>query len=68
MVVTWWVMVTTTNANDVADRPFIYTHISDPFDVSFGNTTINSLQGPPLETRVNSDAGLPDPNIIYKPL
>jgi len=64
-------MVTTTNANDAANPPFIYTNIPLPFNVSFGNTTINSMQGSLItdnETRVGAVGGLPAANIIYNPL
>lgn len=63
--------VTTTTANDAANPPFIYTNIPNPFAVSFGNTTINSLQGPLItdnETRVGAVGGLPAAAAIYNPL
>jgi hypothetical protein len=63
--------VTTTTANDAVNPPFIYTNIPNPFAVSFGNTTINSLQGPLItdnETRVGGVAGLPAAAAIYNPL
>ena len=63
--------VTTTTATDAVMPPFIYTNIPNPFVVSFGNTTINSLQGPLItdnETRVGAVGGLPAAATIYNPL
>ncbi len=63
--------VTTTTADDATNPPFIYTNIPLPFAVSFGDTTINSLQGPLItdnETRVGAVGGLPAAATIYNPL
>ncbi|MCH2202994.1 MAG: inverse autotransporter beta domain-containing protein [Fuerstiella sp.] len=63
--------VTTTVVTDAVNPPFLYDNIPDPFDVSFGNTTINSLQGPLItdnETHIGDTDGLPDDDVIYNPL
>ena len=63
--------VTTTNAIDAALPPFSYTNIPLPFAVSFGNTTIDSLQGPLItfnEIRAGAVGGLPAAGTIYNPL
>lgn len=63
--------VTTTAATDAASPPFLYTNIPSPFSVFFGNTTINSLQGPLIgdnESRVGAVGGLPAAAAIYDPL
>lgn len=66
--------VTTTVMTDAANPPFRYENIPNPFTVSFGNTTINSLQGPLITDNEVRDpgglgvGGLPAAGTIYNPL
>ncbi len=63
--------VTTTTATDAVNPPFRYNNIPLPFAVSFGNTTINSLQGALItdnEMRIGAVGGLPAAAVIYNPL
>lgn len=63
--------VTTTIMNAAVLPPFVYNNIPNPFAVSFGSTTINSLQGALItdnEVRVGVTAGLPAAAAIYNPL
>jgi len=71
--------VTTTVMDDAFNPPFRYEDILNPFTVSFGDTTIKSLQGsggpgpvPDItlhnEVRVGNLTGLPAAGTIYSPL
>jgi len=63
--------VTTTTAIDASAAPFLYNDIATPFSVGFGNTTINSQQGPLIannEERTGLFGGLPDAATIYNPV
>ncbi len=63
--------VTTTIATDAVNPPFLYNNIPNPFAVTFGDTTINSLQGSTIgdnEVRIGDTSGLPAAGVIYNPL
>jgi hypothetical protein len=66
--------VTTTVMTAAANPPFRYENIPNPFTVSFGNTTINSLQGDSITENEKRElgglgvGGLPAAGTIYNPL
>lgn len=65
--------VATTIVTDAVNPPFLYDNIpiANPFNVSFGDTTINSLQGATIndnEVRIGDTTGVPAAAVIYNPL
>lgn len=63
--------VTTTTTTDSAMAPFLYDTIPNPFAVTFGDTTITSMQGATIdanETLMGGTAGLPPQSVIYNPV
>ena len=64
-------VITTTTTTDSAMAPFLYDTIPNPFAVTFGDTTITSMQGATIdanETLMGGTAGLPPQSVIYNPV